>query len=255
MATMACNCPPPARIVAAAAAATEPQHAPGDLGQDDDRTEHDRREREELRVAIFQVGDFVSDDALQLIAVEPVHQTGGDGNGAGFRRMTDRQRVRRGSVDQIDLRHVLQPGSQPHLVDDVEQARAVVAVQFPGGGCVEQHRFGAGHVDRHLDAPEDQRDADAEDRATRAEDVSADSIARKHQAGCHQRDQRDGAAFVGPDLLPHDRDRSGADAMRGQNLTWGAWRSASSLTSKKSRLPKPNVLAMRFVGKTWMLVL
>ena len=40
-----------------------------------------------------------------------------------------------------------------------------------------------------------------------------------------------------------------------QNDTFGASRSASALTSKKSRRPKLNMLAMKFIGKTSICVL
>ena len=93
-----------ARIRAAATASAVPEAAAHDCGEDDDGAEHDGGERHELHVVVLEVADLVGDDALEFVAVEPVEQAGGDGDGAGLGFAADGEGVGRGIVNEIDAR-------------------------------------------------------------------------------------------------------------------------------------------------------
>ena len=66
-------------VITTAGPAAKAHRPHDDLGENHDGAEHDDGERHELDVAVFEVANFVGDDALEFVAVEALEQAGGDG--------------------------------------------------------------------------------------------------------------------------------------------------------------------------------
>lgn len=90
-------------------------------------------------VAIFDVGDFVSDNTKDFVWREEVHEPGVDGNGGVGRIATGGERVGAGVVDDIDLGL----GDFCALGEDFDHAVQV-------GSLLRRDFHSAGHFDRKL---------------------------------------------------------------------------------------------------------
>ena len=90
------------------------------VGQDHDRADHQRHQQAVARVEVRHVGHLVGDDALELLAVELLEETAGDGDRGVGRVAPDGERVRRGGLDDVHLRRGQVRGRR-HLGDDVAQ--------------------------------------------------------------------------------------------------------------------------------------
>ena len=191
-----------ARIGAAAATTAEPQGAADDFGEDNDGPEHDGGERHELHVAVLEVAHLVGDDALEFVAVEAIHQAGGDGDGTGFRFAADGEGVGCWIVDQEDARHEAQPGGEPHFIDDVEQLRAVFFFQFARVRASHEDGFGTGEVGDHHATPKEQGKEQAQ-RAGVGGDQFAAGEADEQKNHRHSDDEDRRTAAIGLNLFPH----------------------------------------------------
>ena len=111
------------------------EHPPQeDLREQDDAAEHDAGQRDVEDVAVQDVAHFVGDHALELIAIEPAQQAGGDGDRGRLGAAAGGEGVRGRVVDDVDLGHGRQTRRDLHLLDDVEQLRVHVVRDRLGAG-------------------------------------------------------------------------------------------------------------------------
>jgi hypothetical protein len=97
------------------------KHTPQkNLREQDNRAEHYAGQRNVKYIAVKDVADFVGDDALQLIAIEPAEQSRGHGHRGGLRASACGEGVGGGVGYDVDFGHRGQTCGDFHLLDDVE---------------------------------------------------------------------------------------------------------------------------------------
>ena len=194
------------RLAAAAGAAPPaavPEHAQEQVGQQNDAAHHHRRQRHEPHIQVADVGDLVRHDALQLVAVQPAEQAGGDGDAGPFRLAADGEGVGRVVVDQVDPRHLAQAGGDRHLLDDVEQTRGVLLLDRPRAGAGQHELLAAGIGGQQQHEPDDECRHRAQANRVGTGDRAADQRAQPDEQHAHQADQPPRAALIRSDRFPH----------------------------------------------------
>src|SRR3990172_634517 len=86
-------------------AAAPEREAQEEIGQQGDRADHDPDEQREPDIEVPDVRQLVADDALELLAVELLEQSGRDRDRGVLRVTSGREGVRGGVVDEVDVRH------------------------------------------------------------------------------------------------------------------------------------------------------
>src|SRR6266550_5038437 len=109
--------------IVVAGAATAPEREPQEeVGEEGDRSDEDADDQGEPDVEVPDVGELVANHALELLTVELLEEPGRDRDRCVLGITTGRERVRRGVVDNVDLRHG-HVGGDRHLADDVQELR------------------------------------------------------------------------------------------------------------------------------------
>lgn len=111
----------------------------GELSEHRDGTSDGRDDGHREGVAIFDVGNFVSDDTENFVGGEEIHESGVDSNGGVGRVATGSECVGAGVVDDIDLGF----GDFCALGENLDHAMEV-------RGLLRRDFDGAGHFDREL---------------------------------------------------------------------------------------------------------
>src|SRR5215211_193071 len=186
----------PTASPAPASAATEPEAAQEEVGDQDRGADQDADQHRVADVEVADVGHLVRDDALELVPVELVQEAGGHGDGGVLRVATRGEGVGGGIVDNVDLRHRKARG-QRHLLDDVEEDGGVVVgdlLRARGG----EHHPGAAVVGGEAgDSSHDKSQNEAEDGAYRIPDPGPpDDVAEDGDEREEARDQEQAVAPV-----------------------------------------------------------
>ena len=90
------------------------------MGQQGDRAHQHADQEREPDIEVPDVGQLVADDALELLAVKLLEESGRDGNRRVLRIPTRGERVGCGVLDQVDRRH-RDVRRESQFLDDVHQ--------------------------------------------------------------------------------------------------------------------------------------
>ena len=128
----------PVAVARAARSAAKPHGPRADVRQNDDGPQHDPGRGHQRHVAILDVADLVRDDSLQLVPIENLEQTDGDGHGGLVGVAADGKGIGRRIIDDEHAGHLGQLRRDRHLFHDVEQLRMVLLLDLARTGHLQQ---------------------------------------------------------------------------------------------------------------------
>jgi hypothetical protein len=234
----------------------EEGRAQEEVGDERDHADQDAHQRREADVVVAHVRELVGDDALELLAVEALHQAAGHGDRRVPRVTAGGEGVERLVLDDVDSGRLAEPGGDRHLLDDVPESRLVGVSHLPGATHGEHH-LGAGVVAD--DAPDDGDDAEHAEQPEAGVVVPEPGEAEDEPDGGEQRhdqphEEPRGAPVAG-DLLVHEALASpprAADPHRRSTLGTSRAVSGASKYCLVVKLKRP---ATMLDGTVWILLL